>query len=193
MTVEQLIQLKRLEKPDSKFWDRFDHELKQKRLQALMRPSRWSRLRAACTRPHLSSLAPFSAAAVLVVALGWMTFSAFSGLGPEGQYVLNSDQPPADTLALAAQVADVSVLFVEAETSPVADAGAEAASARPADARFVEVVLRPESPVSSQSSFITVAEIETFTGAADSKAYYVVNAFTAKPNGYGNQAVTFEF
>jgi hypothetical protein len=193
MTVEQLIQLKRLEKPNSKFWDRFDHELKQKQLQALMRPSRWSRMRAAWARPHLAALAPLAAASVLVVALGWVTFWAFSGLGPDGHYGLDSDQPPVDSLVLAAQVAEVSGFFVDAETAPVTDAGAEAVAPRPADSRFVEVVLRPESPVSNQSSFITVADIETFTGAADSKAYYVVNAFTARPNAYGNQVTAFEF
>lgn len=195
VTVEQLIQLKRLEKPGSKFWDRFDHELKQKQLQALMRPSRWQRLRAACMRPHLSSLAPLSAASVLLMAFGWIGFSTFVSLGYQDEYALAEGHPTIHAAMLKAEKVDASSISVETEEPLVTEAPleAETASPRPADSRFVEVVLRPETAEGSQATFITVADTETFTGSADRKAYYVVNAFTVRPVGYGDRAATFEF
>ena len=195
LTVEQLIQLKQLEKPGSKFWDRFDHELKQKQLQALMRPSRWQRLRAACTRPHLSSLAPLGAASVLLIALGWIGFSTFVSFGSHHAYALAEGQPTIHAAMLTAEKVDASSISVETEAPLVTEVPLEAETASPqlADSRFVEVVLRPETAEGSQATFITVADTETFTGSADRKAYYVVNAFTVRPVGYGDRAATFEF
>lgn len=63
VTLEQLLQLKRAERPDAEFWAKFDAELRQKQLAALVeRRSWWQEL------PHLfarRAYLPIGAAAVL--------------------------------------------------------------------------------------------------------------------------------
>jgi hypothetical protein len=63
ITLEQLLQLKRAERPDAEFWTKFDAELRQKQLAALVqRRAWWQQL------PHLfarRAYLPIGAAAVL--------------------------------------------------------------------------------------------------------------------------------
>ena len=67
VTLEQLLQLKRAERPDAEFWTKFDAELRQKQLAALVqRRSWWQEL------PHLfarRAYLPIGAAAVLTFTL----------------------------------------------------------------------------------------------------------------------------
>lgn len=71
VTLEQLLQLKRHERPSTEFWNRFESELQVKRLQALVENPSWlDRLRAA-VRFSLLWVAPVGGAAALAFGL-WM-------------------------------------------------------------------------------------------------------------------------
>lgn len=179
LTVEQLLQLKRLETPSPDFWEGFERDLKQKQLQTLMRPSRWERVRAAVSVPKLALVAPLAAAAIICVAVGMIAFSFHStpGTGYDAMAL-------ADRAVVQAEAYRVVETLVEREAEPEVVAENAQSPQRSSNARFVEDVLKPsESPRIAQESFRTVAETKTFVGGSDSSAYYVVNAYTAAGNG----------
>lgn len=192
VSVEQLLQLKRLEAPSPDFWEGFERELKQKQLQALMRPSRWERFRSAVCAPKLTVLAPLSAATIICVAGGLIAFSFFADMdrGFGGGMDTASVELPAPNVDPVAVVESEAEKEMDALETVEAE---EAPAARSPDPRFVEDVLRPKSESIARESFRTVAETETFVGGSDSSAYYVVNAFTvvAEPRNGGD--VTLEF
>lgn len=67
VTLEQLLQLKRAERPDAEFWTKFDAELRQKQLAALVQHRPWWQ-----GLPHLfarRAYLPLGAAAVLTFTL----------------------------------------------------------------------------------------------------------------------------
>jgi hypothetical protein len=84
VSVEDLLRLKRHEKPDAAYWERFDRELHQKSWQALAKPrpaiSIWSGLRAFGGKfvPAL----PLSAAAAFVVVLSLNYFPSYTPTSP---------------------------------------------------------------------------------------------------------------
>lgn len=197
VTVEKLLHLKRLEKPIPAFWDRFDRELKQRQLQTLMRPSLWGRVRKIFPTPEFSPVGAISAATIVFVAIGFVAFSFLpasnsilevANVEPQTSLQFDSVAAPREVAANAAP----GMVGIEEEAVYLAEAGSRDPGA--SDSRFVEVVLRPGSPASGQDSFKTVAETETFTGASDDSAYYVVNAFTVIPQGLsGEKSSTLGF
>jgi len=97
VTLEQLLRLKRAEKPSEEFWQRFEQDFQRRRLQALLhRESWWHRL--------LGSMARFSYAAVpvgvtAVLAIGFMAFHGGLPAGKNGSVTHTSnasDLVPAD-------------------------------------------------------------------------------------------------
>ncbi len=88
VSVEDLLRLKRYEKPDEAYWERFDRELHQKSWQALAKPqpALWRGLRAFGGK--LVPALPLSAAAAFVVALSLNHFPAYTASTPvETAYV----------------------------------------------------------------------------------------------------------
>lgn len=185
LNVAKLLQLKRLEKPASDFWAEFDRELQQKQLQALVKPSRWGRVRLALasSRHSLASLAAVGAFAVAAIA-AVLSFYAATGANQEmasaEPVVENSGAP-----MLVIAEADPVVLEVTNDTEAIA-------APRRTDPFFVVDALRPDGVNANPDSFRTVAVPETFVGASDDSAYYVVNAFTTGP-GHLQSDATLEF
>lgn len=157
LTLDQLLELKRLEKPPADFWAGFERELQQKQLQALVRPSWWARLQAAVSSAP-AYFAPVSTAAILCLTAGLVVFPF---LGREDA-ARRSAVPPAAPAPV--------------ESFATAEAATESASAG-AGAEAESVALAP------QPDFVVDAIIpEPSTPAAASfKTYYVVNAFTIGP------------
>lgn len=185
LTVEQLLQLKRLEKPGREFWAGFERDLQQKQLQALVRPSRWAKVRLALSTPR-HSLASVSAVAALGIAAVVAVFS-FYATTVDGNLEMASIQSLEQGEAVM-QVAEAS----EPATAEEVEETEETSAPRRTDAFFVVDALRPEGGKSAPEAFRTVAVPETLVGVADTSAYYVVNAFTTGP-GHLAGDVTLEF
>jgi hypothetical protein len=166
LTVEQLLQLKRLEKPTAEFWSGFERELQQKQLQALMRPSPWAKIRAALSAVP-AHLAPVSAAAALCITAGLVAFSFFTAedravefAAIEARHAPEESLVLADALALEGEAAEEPVVFV-----PHTD--------------FVVDAIVPEGSNAAPASF---------------KTYYVVEAFhIGGPQPLGFRGGAFEF
>jgi len=80
--LSRLIQMKRQEKPDAAFWDKFDEELRSKQLAALVRTQTWYE-RLGKLSILLARKSAAATAAVCIFALGIFTISKtelFSGL-----------------------------------------------------------------------------------------------------------------
>lgn len=180
MNVTQLLQLKRLEKPDPDFWAGFERELQQKQLQALVKPSPWAKVQAvfAAPRASLASLSAISAVSVAAI-LAVFSFQGRTSEGFELASVERIDQQ-VEPILLVEPVDPV----VSEETE---DAAAINAPSR-TDAFFVVDALRPDGANATPESFRTVAVPETLVGGSDDSAYYVVNAFTTGPGGLASDA-----
>jgi len=169
VTLEQLLQLKRLEKPAPEFWTAFDGELKEKQLKALVKPTRRERFRAILL-PRVALWAPLSATGGVALVL-LMSFPFGGGVGDvDLAYHYPEDRA-----------------LEEATGEIISDGGTLVAEAAPAvtprtDARFVVDALIPDE--ASQRAFRTVSLPQTFVASRDDSAYYVVNAFTADVPGY---------
>lgn len=179
LDVGQLVQLKRLERPDPDFWTAFERELQQKQLQALVKPSRWSKLRWALMspRPAVASLAVVAAACAALIS-----FYAIPGWSGEMASRKSNDRQSEPMLLTEAP----------APHPPEESDEAEITIPPRTDAFFVVDALRPNTAKSSGDSFRTVAVPETFVGGSDDSAYYVVNAFTTGPDHFASEA-TLEF
>jgi hypothetical protein len=70
VTVEELLQLKKYEKPDDKFWNKFDRELQRKTLQTLVKPtSIRERILNAITSIPVKSISAVPAMALLALSI----------------------------------------------------------------------------------------------------------------------------
>jgi hypothetical protein len=99
VTLEDLLRLKRAERPPPEFWSEFERELRQKQLAALVeRRSWWHELAAACGRSGRLRL-PLGATAVL--ALSFLSIRYYSQLGGESQLIAGGS-PANQAVALAA-------------------------------------------------------------------------------------------
>ncbi len=91
--LRQLIQLKRLERPDAQYWQRFEQEFRSKQLSSLVCIQPWhERLRRLALLGFRKAAAPTAAAGALT-----LTFVAVT----QTQYFVKEPSPP--TLALAQQ------------------------------------------------------------------------------------------
>lgn len=164
LTVEQLLHLKRLEKPAPEFWSSFDRDLQQKQLKALVKPSLWARVRSVLF-PRVAVWAPVSAAAGFA-AVGFfaLPFDADIDLGPPLAHVEEEEAGPVEMAAAAIPADTPSV-----ETAP-------AVTPR-TDAKFVVDALVPDQV--AQGGFRTETLPQTFVASSETSAHYVVNAFTA--------------
>ena len=91
VSIDDLLRLKRSEKPDRQFWDQFDHELHQRMLQTLVKKESWylqvwNRL---TSINSLTQIAGLTATAVVV--------SLFL-IGPTMEPTLATSSPLEDTL-----------------------------------------------------------------------------------------------
>lgn len=180
LTVEQLVQLKRLEKPSLDFWNGFERELQQKQLQALMRPSVWARIRATLSAPRhsLASLVAVitGCAAALVAGISLLIVVDENQRDPAATSVGQSQA--------SAERSDGSEMFASAHPG-------EAGSGRQADPFFVVDALRPDEK--TPEPFRTVAVPETLVGISDDSAYYVVNVFRTRPEQLAGEETGLDF
>ena len=91
VSIDDLLRLKRSEKPNRQFWDQFDHELHQRMLQTLVKKESWylQVLNRLTSINSLTRIAGLTAAAVVV--------SLFL-IGPTMEPTLVTSSPFEDTL-----------------------------------------------------------------------------------------------
>ena len=106
ISVEDLLRLKRYEKPDEAYWERFDRELHQKSWQALAKPRpalvRGLKVLGGKFVPAL----PLSAAAAFVVALSLNHFPTYTASTPEAPVYAAPAPVSADKAAPVAGMAE---------------------------------------------------------------------------------------
>ncbi|HLS28016.1 MAG TPA: hypothetical protein VK041_05150 [Opitutales bacterium] len=178
--VEDLLKLKRAEKPSNEFWVRFDQDLQQKQLQALLRPSLWSRTWSRFQTPReswraITAVVGGGAAIAICVFSFLITFDYF--------------EAPSDEIAGKTDVEVQQV--VSAETEIVKETKIEETVVRSGGAFFVVDALRPDE--TSFETFRMVANPETWTDGRGNSASYAVNTFTTRGDYLSGTELTIDF
>lgn len=172
VTLEQIIHLKRSERPGADFWDGFDQELRRRQLAALVTIVPW-RLRAARVLAAVARrLAPAGAGAA---AIAFATFAILR--------VDTSSRPQEAAVAsLAAVEAEARVVLLPEESISVSTNPAHAARP-PAEEHFHgSVHSAPQelaAGLSTTRRFVAVSAPVTFSNGSDASAIYSANALTA--------------
>lgn len=160
ITVEDLLSLKRAERPPAEFWASFDSELRAKQLAAIVaRRSPWDglpRIFAAVGRHHL----PFGAVAVLALTLAGIHYAGGSlegvhsvSLAPAAQVVGRESVAVAPVARVENQPARPQVTRVVAPEAPPVPVAAAVSRVSEASAAAL-----PEAPARNQfSDVVTVA------------------------------------
>ena len=87
--ISALLQLKRHEKPAPEFWHKFEREMEEKRLQALVKPS-WSSWMGKVVTEHRAWIAPVTALPLLIVSAAYLFYFS-SEEGPQSIAGISSD------------------------------------------------------------------------------------------------------
>ncbi len=154
VTVEDLLRLKRAERPPAAFWTTFEAEIRAKQLSAIVNKRPWwhglSRAAAVVTRYQL----PFGAAAALAVT--WAGVHYYS-VSPSGVVRVQGPAPEAPVAAAAASRT--------AETAPVPVVLAETSVRRDTPAGVAQDQSARTAVVTATSSHITKAPSEVTVDA----------------------------
>lgn len=183
LTLEQLLHVKRAERPDREFWDRFERELHQKQLSALVQAAPWYlRFGHLMGRVARRSV-PFTAAAAALAA-GYFAVS-----GPTTLVQAPTSDPsigryetirirPADPITVAT-VENLPELIVSTSAAWAEPVVAQAQPVR-AEARYVmDVMAKDDRP----SRYVTLSSPKTLLASGSPDGTYVVNALSTR-NAY---------
>lgn len=179
ISLEILLQLKRLEKPGPEFWDRFDRDLEQRRLKALVKPrpsARWLSLFRG-KHPVLASMG--AAVCVTLLAIFWMVPSdlvleeAEPLLGHWAEFspapaMGNHEYPAAHGVLATTVPADHSIAVAAREASP--------ASAQVTESLYVLDTMGAFLSSSERQSFQTNARPKTLVAAREDNSHYVLDS-----------------
>ena len=171
VSLEQLIQLKRSERPPAEFWESFDHELHRRQLAALVSIEPWHLRAARVLAIAARRIAPVGVAAAAV---------AFAALvlvrvGPADQ------AKPGPSVASATSEADAKVVLLPEEAISVSAPSVPRAGALVEEFRG-NVRSAPQelaSGLASARRFVAVSAPVTFSSENDASAIYSAKALTA--------------
>lgn len=173
--LSQLLRMKRQERPDATFWDRFDEELRSKQLGALVRTQAWYE-RAGTFFLLIARKSAAATAAVSVFALGIFAISRSDYFADQEIQAPQSPLAAENSIAMPSQ--DAAPIFVVEESFQSAH-GADIENAGiHADApHFYEVhALHPQS---APKSYQVIASPKQFTAGGT----------TAASNGLGAKVI----
>jgi hypothetical protein len=183
VTLEQLLQVKRSERPEPEFWDRFDRELHQKQLSALVQAAPWYLRLGRIVGRLARRSAPVTAAAAAVAA-GYFAVSGPTTLvkaPSEGETVGRYETiriRPSEATAVAS-VENLPELVVPAAATWSEPVTAPAQPVR-AEARYVmDVMAKDDRPV----RYVTLSNPKTLLASGSPEGTYVVNALSTR-NAY---------
>lgn len=179
VAVEDLLRLKRMEKPGEEFWASFEQELRQRRLKELVRPAAHARLLSP-TWCRAVAGAFLSVAAVWTFSL--VTIAYYSGIGDEH----------------AAAPANVVIAEENYTTSPYPavadsdDAALDVVASQPRvlEPHFVSNRLVPDARLYEHLPFRMARIDKSWVAVSRPGAEYVVNSFTSG-GGFRDPAITF--
>jgi hypothetical protein len=95
VTIEDLLRLKRAERPSAEFWTNFEHELRQKQLTALVQKRRWWHELSVLVSRRIYM--PAGAAAVIAFTLVAVRYSAPTQIANTAS-IINAADPAIETL-----------------------------------------------------------------------------------------------
>jgi hypothetical protein len=181
VTLEQLLKLKRTERPDSAFWEEFDRELHRRQLASVVTTPTWRVRFARSLLVGVRRAVPIGAAATAAVA-GFMVLQRPTD---------TATSAPVETAAVATPVA--APVVAEVAPSPlipisVPDVSAEEAPPvfeRPStiEPRFVVHAFVAKS--SPARTYVSVTSPNTFSSPAYDASLQMVNSLTS---GYSRRA-----
>lgn len=121
VTLEDLLRLKRAERPAAEFWERFDRELRTKQLAALVeRKPWWKRL------PQLVAVVarrPLPLGATAVLALSFLAYREYPTASTPAPVVAESPAPSREVVvSTSVQVEPTAPMLADAAVLPVYDA-----------------------------------------------------------------------
>ncbi|MEZ5275659.1 MAG: hypothetical protein R3F07_04690 [Opitutaceae bacterium] len=185
ITLEKLLHVKRDERPEREFWDRFERELHQKQLSALVQAQPWY-LRASRLLVRLARRsAPLTAAAAAVAAgyfvVGGPGFVAQAPLADttNGRYETVRVRPVAAEAETAA-VASLPELVVQLASYRTTEPEIQPAPIR-AEARYaMDVMAKNDQP----ARYVTLSSPKTLFAADAPEGTYVVNALSTTRNAF---------
>jgi hypothetical protein len=180
VTLEQLLKLKRTERPDAAFWEEFDRELRRRQLASVVATPTWRVRFARSLLVGVRRAVPIGAAATAAVA-------GFMALQRPTEKVTSTPEETAAmaTPAVAPVVAEVAPSLPTPVSAPEVSAEEEPVFERPStsEPRFVvnEFVTR-SSPT---RTYVTVTSPNTFSSPAYDASLQMVNSLTS---GYSRRA-----
>jgi len=167
ITLEELLQLKRAEKPSEDFWQSFDHQLESRRLNALIH------------RPAFNFLHP-----AFWKKLAWV-FTPVSCLLALGLFVQHeSPEREAHQQIVSHLPAPLQIQRVPAESEKAA---AEAEAGPPASARKQFVTDTLKTNATSPQHFQRILRSSILSPSAGDSARYVNDAFTSQNSTRGEK------
>jgi len=171
VTLEQLIQLKRTERPPAEFWTDFDRELHRRQLVALVTIEPWYRRAGSLLAATARRMAPIGASAA---ALALAVFAMLR--------VDSTDRPTGESVA-ATTVADAEARFIELPEEAISVSAPPAPQVAVIVEEFSGDVHTAPLEVGTGAMparrFVTVSAPVTFSSGDDSSAIYAAKALTA--------------
>lgn len=170
-SLEQLIQLKRSERPRREFWEDFDRELHRRQLAELVKVEPWHQRAARGIATVVRRLAPMGAAAA---ALAFAAF-ALVRVGTPGQSTAETSE------TLAAAEVDSRIILLPEESISVSTKPAPSTSIGVEEFRG-NVRSAPQelaSGLAPARRFVAVSAPVTLASESDASAIYSARALTA--------------
>jgi hypothetical protein len=180
ISLEQLLRVKRTERPEPEFWDQFDHELRQKQLSALVHAQPWFVRLGRSISLIARRSAPVTAAAA-AIATGYFVISGPSIVmndphesRVEDRYETIAVRPVESPVV--ASVENLPVMIVQ----PVAVRN-DRINVRPqpvtAEARYVEDIMAKDD---QPQRYVTLSSPKTLFAGSSPSGTYVVNALSSQ-------------
>lgn len=194
VTVEQLLRLKRAERPTDEFWNRFESELRQKQLAALVEKRPWWQEvpQFLARRTYL----PIGATAILAFTLVSVKYYAPTELarveespGSPVASVADNSAPARVENAVAAPVApavsESVAMPVQVAAQPINDrvpVAAPAATSAPASASDVAALISWSSPAATESASASARNIAANIARLEQTEPDLVSALSGRRN-----------
>jgi hypothetical protein len=162
VTVEDLLRLKRAERPPAEFWTRFEQELRAKQLAAIVAKKPWWR-----TAPHFLTdwtryRLPVGAAAILAVT--FVSVRSFQSSTPPAQFTSAAAESASEVAVATTPTAEVPPVAAQVIVASVPPAEASASLVAASDAPLDTEGTPSASTAQSTSSFVS-AETSSFVSA----------------------------
>lgn len=170
-SLEQLLHVKRAERPAPSFWTDFDQEFRRRQLATLVAKRPWHIRFGKVALLGLRKTAP-AAAAVVAVALGFAVYDKQTAKAPTPSSVPDVVSVPSEPALIVLPEEQFASNF-DAVTEPTV------ATAIKAQPRFATLELN--SSASQSRNFTTVTSPFAFAAAANDAGVYVVNDLTTGP------------